>query len=91
MHVHHTRFKPRYTVVLPLNLQPQSALQMACRLGHLDVAKALVAKGADVNRVRGAYVEVCLAVWRKHMHVASDAAGNRIKFFRRARRSLMHL
>jgi ankyrin repeat protein len=30
----------------------QSALQLACRFGHIEAAKALLEKGADVNRVR---------------------------------------
>jgi len=35
----------------PKKKEHTSALQMACRHGHLEAAQALVAKGADVNRV----------------------------------------
>lgn len=50
-----TEKKTTTTTRKPLALSPlqktqQSALQLACRHGHVGAAKALIACGADVNR-----------------------------------------
>jgi ankyrin repeat protein len=36
----------------------QSPLQIAARYGHVEVAKALITAGADINRVSPCYKQV---------------------------------